>query len=630
MKTFKVTEECISCHACVDVASDNFKMGDEIAYVFKQPENEAEEKLCEETLEICPVNAIISEEQNVDSESIVPILAKHNVKETLDRYPQLKDVLIGFSAKFKKLLNPVTYNTLAKFTSFNDAAKVTGISICEILHILNKANGTEQLLYKLAPECVQLEKEIDLLLLSREIAWDESPDRYIYNTESMPELIEKLSRLKPQESLVLISVKEPIELVNAAVGLGFYVNIEKSREYRVSVFNPKAKKITNWRESKADFEQIDVRTMQTDPFDVIIKEAYAIPEGEGFVLIQRFEPYPMINMLAEMGFEHETEYVDKQEIRIYFYKKPRSTAENMDSIKAEAVIQSATPVAYPVIMRLLQSDIINKNIKIKELKVWEETEKHLAWIANGKADISFSSLITSIKLQNADIKIPAVFVWDNFVILTRYKATGFEDLKGKNIYTPLFEEAPPAKITKYLIKAKGLNPNDFHFIYGKPFGRPEEIYVAFVQGHADTVILREPEASYALKIMQDRGDEVSVISYNEIWNEINPGFGSFPNAGIVFKGEFVRKYPELTKIFLEELKKAIEWVNNNKPEAANLSFDMMRQPANRVELFLNRVNFNYESGNVLIDNVKDYMRVLEAENIIESNIPDSYYDVFRM
>jgi len=88
--------------------------------------------------------------------------------------------------------------------------------------------------------------------------------------------------------------------------------------------------------------------------------------------------------------------------------------------------------------------------------------------------------------------------------------------------------------------------------------------------------------------------------------------------------------PSINKIILEELKKAIEWVNNNKPEAANLSFDMMRQPANRVELFLNRVNFNYESGNVLIDNVKDYMRVLEAENIIESNIPDSYYDVFRM
>ena len=44
----------------------------------------------------------------------------------------------------------------------------------------------------------------------------------------------------------------------------------------------------------------------------------------------------------------------------------------------DVVIQSATPVAYPVIMRLLQSKKIRKAVNIRELKVWEETEKHLA------------------------------------------------------------------------------------------------------------------------------------------------------------------------------------------------------------------------------------------------------------
>jgi NitT/TauT family transport system substrate-binding protein len=631
MKTYKVTEECISCHACVEVADKNFKMGEEIAYVYKQPENEAEENQCQDALEVCPVNAIESEEKNINTVKKEPILANHKVKETLDKYPHLKDVLLGFSDKFKKLLNPVMYNTLAQFASFNEAAKVSGISVCEILHVLNKANGTEDLLHKIAPECVKdKDFQVNILEFSDDITWEESLERYIYNHDSMPEIIEKLSNLKPQSNIVIISVKEPVELIKTAKGLDLLVNIEKSREYRVSVFNPEKEKNTNWQERKENFEQLDVRTMQSDPFDIIIQKAYATPEDEGFILIQRFEPYPIINMLAEMGFEHETEYVSQSEIWVYFYKKPIDTDENSDSIKTEVIIQSATPVAYPVIMRLLQSDVIRKNIAIKELKVWEETEKHLAWIANGKADISFSALITSIKLQNADIKIPALFVWDNFVILTRYKAESFEDIKGKTIYTPLFEEAPPAKITKYLIKAKGLNPGDFNFAYGKPFGRPEEIYTAFVQGQADTVILREPEASYALKIMQDRGEEVSILSYNEIWNEVNPGFGSFPNAGIVFKGEFVRQNPELAKVFLNELKSAIDWVNKNKPEAADLSFDMMRQPADRVELFLNRVNFDYVSGDTLIKKVKDYMKVLEQQNIIESKLEESYYEIFTM
>ncbi len=629
MKTYKVTEACISCHACVEVAETNFEMGEEIAYVKKQPENEAEEKQCQEALEVCPVNAIESEEQNVVSESREPILAKHNVKETLDKYPHLKDVLLSFSDKFKKLLNPVMYNTLARFASFNEAAKVSDISVCEILHVLNKANGTFEQLLKIAPECIK-ETEFDIYSYSKPISWSESEERYIYNNESMPELIDKFSKLKPQENMVLISVKEPVELVKAATGLEFSVNVEKTREYRVSIFNPAKEQNIDWRERKEQFEQLDVRAMQTDPFDIIIQKAYSIPEDDGFTLIQRFEPFPMINMLAEMGFEHETEHISPMEVWVYFYKKPIHNDNTSENTKTEVVIQSATPVAYPVIMRLLQSDVIRKNIAVKELKVWEETEKHLAWIANGKADISFSAVITSIKLKKSDIKIPALFVWDNFVILTRYNAANFGDLKGKAIYTPLFEEAPPAKITKYLMKASGYNPDDFNFVYGKPFGRPEQIYADFVQGKADTVILREPEASYALKIMQDRNEHVSILSYNEMWNKVNPGFGSFPNAGIVFKGEFVRKNPEVANIFLDELKKAINWVNENRKEAAKMSFDMMRQPIDRIELFLDRVVFNYVSGDELIKKVEDYFSVLTKESIVENEIDKEFIDMFSM
>ena len=631
MKTYKVTEECINCHACVEVANKNFKMGEEIAYVYKQPENEAEEKQCQSVLDVCPVGAIESEELNISTEKKEPILAKHKVKETLDKYPHLKDVLLDFSDKFKKLLNPVIYNTLAQFASFNEAAKVSGVSVCEILHILNKANGTEELLHKIAPECIKDEDlQVGISKFSDDITWEESSERYIYNNDSMPEIIKKIWNLKPQQNIVLISVKEPVELVKTAKGLNLSINVEKSREYRVSIFNPEKEKTIDWRERKENFEQLDVRTMQTDPFDIIIQKAYATQEDGGFILIQRFEPLPLINMLTEMGFEYETEYVSQSEIWVYFYKIPINDTDENSKNKTEVVIQSATPVAYPVIMRLLQSDVIRKNLKIKELKVWEETEKHLAWVTNGKADISFSALLTTIKIQKYDIKVPALFVWDNFVILTSYKAEKLDDIKGKTIYTPLFGEAPPTKITKYLIRTKGLNPDDFNFAYGKPFGRPEEIFAAFVQGQADTVILREPEASYALKIMQDRGEDVSILSYNEIWNEVNPGFGSFPNAGIVFKGDFVRKNPELAKVFLDELKIAIDWVNENKPEAANLSFDMMRQPADRVELFLNRVTFNYVSGDTLVKKVKDYMKVLEQQNIIESKLEESYYEIFKM
>jgi len=629
MKKFKVSEQCIGCRACIEVAGDNFEINNSRkAYLKKQPENAAEELKCVEAMGVCPVEAI---SETVEKAATEAVLASSNIKATLDKYPQLKQVLVNLSPKFKKMQNPVLYKTLARFADFNDAAKVTGLSVCEILHTINKHLGTEKELQKNMPECIrEITRKTELN--SVEISWEESDERYIYNNDTLEELIAKVSNLHPQENIVIISVEMPYELLKVADGLSFMFNIEKNREYRISIFNPKKEETAlPWTEKKEEFDVLDVREMTSDPFDIILKKAYETDEGDGFVLVQRFEPHPMINMLSEMNFEHITEQKEDNHFCIYFHRKISNDEKTNKNVKkVEAVIQSATPVAYPVIMRLLQSEKIQKHIKIKELKVWEETEKHLAWITNGKADISFSALITSAKLRGSDIKIPALFVWDNFVLLSRSKAKSFADIKGKEIYTPLFEEAPPAKITKYLIKASGLNPDDFKLKFGLPFGRPEEIYKDFVTGKADTVILREPEASYAIKIMQDRKEDISVISFNEIWNDINQGFGSFPNAGLVLKGDFARKHPEETKIFVEELKAAIQWVIENKKAAAELSFDMMRQPVDRIELFLDRVNFDYVDGEKLTNKVKQYFDILNKNDITNMDINEDFLNIFKM
>ncbi len=631
MKKFKVSDECIGCRACVEVAENNFDINDNnIAFLKWQPKHEKDEEQCEEALEICPVNAIFVEEEEKTSNNEA-IFASSNIKATLDKYPELKPVLIVLSPKFKRMQNPALYNTLARFANFNDAAKITGLSVCEILHTMNSHIGTEDKLLTNMPECIKRvssEEEIEGV----EVTWEENNERYIYNNSSIDELVKKTSDLEPQENLVIISVEKPNELLKIVQGLDFIFNIEKTKEYRVSIFNPKEfENAVPWQDRKDSFEVLEVRKMKTDPFDMILKKAYDTKEDDGFMLKQTFEPVPMISMLAEMGFEHLTEKKHIFEYWVYFYKKIADhTDDKPSSEKVDAIIQSATPVAYPVMMKLLQSEKIRKHINIKELKVWEETEKHLAWITTGKADISFSALITSAKLRHSDIKIPALFVWDNFVMLSRNKAENFEDVIGQEIYTPLFEEAPPAKITKYLMQASGLNPDDFTFVYGKPFGRPEEIYQDFVTGKADTVILREPEASYAIKMMQDRKEDISVISYNKIWNDINPGFGSFPNAGLVLKGEFARNHPEETKVFLEELKLAINWVNENRMQSARLSFDMMRQPVDRIELFLDRVNFEYVDGEELVDSVKQYFDILNEQGIVDIEIDQDFLDIFRL
>lgn len=58
--SYYVDNTCIACGVCVEEAPENFAMNEEgtHAYVFKQPDNKEEERVCNSALESCPVDAI--------------------------------------------------------------------------------------------------------------------------------------------------------------------------------------------------------------------------------------------------------------------------------------------------------------------------------------------------------------------------------------------------------------------------------------------------------------------------------------------------------------------------------------------------------------------------------------------
>lgn len=629
MNKYLVSEECINCKACVRVAPNTYDIKNKKAYVSNQPSTKENQKNAQKALEICPVGAIsvLSEEKKE------PVKASDNIRKTLEKYPVLNYKLVKLSKKFERLYNPVMWNSVARFATFTDAAKMTKLSVCEILHYINEILGLEDDLNASFPNCINVAEEQDTNYGTK-ITWELPKEHIILSLEKNNELEKAITLLKDLNSKEAINftISEiSLPLIKIIRNLGYLFNVDKIniKNYTISVYNNNDID----RKIKNQFEKLDVRTMEEDPFDIILKKAYELEEGEGFILIQTFVPHPLINMLVELDFDYDIDNKELNEIWVYFTKKTSSVDKSNSSKtnKPSITIQSATPVGYPIIMKLLQSKKLREVVKIENLKMWEETEKHLGWIVNKKADISFSAVITATKLVNVDVKMPAVFVWDNFSILTKDKsAKSFADLKGKEIYLPLFEDAPPAKITKYLIESSNENINDYIFKYGKPFGRPNEMYRDFVDGKIDTLLLREPEASFAINNLRKRNIEYSEIPYGEIWNDINKGFGLFPNAGVVFKGEFVRNYPKIVAVIAEELKEAINWVNENKKAASDLAFDMMRTKSDDVELFLNRVTYKYVSGDELVDKVKDFYNILVNSDIIQAEVNQKLLNVFKI
>lgn len=57
---FYIDSNCIGCCQCVDIAGDCFAEDSEggVVYVKKQPQNEAQQELCVEAMNGCPVGAI--------------------------------------------------------------------------------------------------------------------------------------------------------------------------------------------------------------------------------------------------------------------------------------------------------------------------------------------------------------------------------------------------------------------------------------------------------------------------------------------------------------------------------------------------------------------------------------------
>lgn len=65
------------------------------------------------------------------------------VGDLLEAYPEAEDVLIELTPRFKALRNPVLRRTVAKVTSLEQAARVGGIQVSDLVRALREALGAE-------------------------------------------------------------------------------------------------------------------------------------------------------------------------------------------------------------------------------------------------------------------------------------------------------------------------------------------------------------------------------------------------------------------------------------------------------------------------------------------------------
>lgn len=148
------------------------------------------------------------------------------VSELLKEFPQLEDLLKKFSPAFAALKNPVLRKTVAKVTSLQQAAKVGGVNIVEMVDTLRKEAGQPPLGDSFCPDS----EDINILFS------DKAPDktvtqrldvRPIIDAGNHPkdEVLALAKELKSGDCMEFISSFPPTPLIDLLQKKGYTITM---------------------------------------------------------------------------------------------------------------------------------------------------------------------------------------------------------------------------------------------------------------------------------------------------------------------------------------------------------------------------------------------------------------------
>jgi Domain of unknown function (DUF1858)/Uncharacterized conserved protein (DUF2249) len=142
--------------------------------------------------------------------------------------------------------------------------------------------------------------------------------------------VAKVTTIKKAAGIGKVYLREMLYQLNDFIGRGSeylalakkeILNVQNDFLQKKFAANQNEVKEPDWLGEAEKFENMDVRGMLEDPFTKVIEKAQIIQAGGGFILIQKFEPLPLISYLESLGFDHYTKIASEREFWIYFLKK---------------------------------------------------------------------------------------------------------------------------------------------------------------------------------------------------------------------------------------------------------------------------------------------------------------------
>lgn len=243
-------------------------------------------------------------------------------------------------------------------------------------------------------------------------------------------------------------------------------------------------------------------------------------------------------------------------------------------------------------------------------------------IISGEIDIAVvpTNLAATLNNRGVNYKLAASSIWGILYIVGNEPISGWEDLRGKEIYT-MGRGLTPDLVLRYLLESNGLDPeNDVTLTY---VGEATELASAFIAGKSTISVIPEPALS---NVMIKKDDALILLDLQQEWTKLNNGSSSYPQASLIIKNEIVEEYPEFVEMFLQEYEYSILWLSENAEKAAQYSEDLETGLSKEAVINgLKRSNIRFSHSTEARDAIDQYLSVLfeYSPEAIGGKLPDA-------
>lgn len=209
---------------------------------------------------------------------------------------------------------------------------------------------------------------------------------------------------------------------------------------------------------------------------------------------------------------------------------------------------------------------------IYQFTVKTDVSEVQAALINGDVDIAALPTNAAANVYNktqGGVKILAINTLGCLYVLTKDGTTvsSFADLAGKTVYVPAQN---PTFIFTELCKKNNLTVGTDIVIDSTSYAQPASLRDAVASGAVDVAVLPEPMVTIAIASAKQNNITVTnALDLTVEWDKVHPQ-NSLVQGCVVVRTEFLEKYPEAVKAFLEAYKASIEYLNANPAESGQM------------------------------------------------------------